>query len=194
MNKVLDIVCYGEICSALHHADSIIHIAFITDSKLPDKTLSYIGSSLDQRGFIFKIYQHKIRFHVFKSSNPIGPNWSVIHNCWNIEPVFREFSYTLDEFLDIYMKTDHNLHQVLDKLEKDDNGFYTEQSQKTIENYFDTLKEKSFKARYESTEKEYSLDWNLWRALNLFKVPQHYLELVTKAECYALEGNKNSPF
>lgn len=190
-DKVIDTVCYGEICSALHHANSTIHVAFIMDTSLPDKALAYIGANVDQRGFAVKIYHHKVRFHIFNKGTPLGANWSITNSKWNIEPNFQDFPYTLDEFLDIYPKINADFHRALDHLEKDVNGLYTEQSQKKIKKYFEDMEAKALKARYESAEKEYSLDWNLWRALNLFKVPQYYLGLVMKAECHALEGKKD---
>ncbi len=191
-DKLIDTVCYGDICSALYHANTKIHIAFIMETELPNQTLFNIGSAVDDRGFVFQIYHHRIHFHIFKKGKPLGANWSITKNCWNVEPKFQDFAYTLDEFLDIYPKVNRDFHEALDNLEKDSNGFLTLKSQNTITKYFKDMEQRAYKARYESNEKEYSLDWNLWRALNLMEVPQHYFDLVRRSETYALEGDKNA--
>ncbi len=186
-----DIVCYGSLCSSIHHSNSWLNVAFVVDTSLPDETLACLGLSLKKRGLVFKIYNHPISFSVVKPKNVISSNWSIMYNRWNKEPQFQNFSYDLDFFLEEYMKLNNSFHAALDDLPKNKDGIYTPESCAKIKAYFDDLEQKAKDALLTAPEHEYSLAYNLWLALDIFNVREHFFIEIAKSESYYLSGDIN---
>ena len=184
---VSDIICFGPVCSSVYHSDSNINIAFVVDTKLPDHVLKYINVSMEKRGFVFKVYDHLLKFSILKPKDITFANWSVMYNRWNITPQFQNFKYDVDFLLAKYNDLNDAYHEYLDNLPKNENGIYTLESCEQIRLYFNDLERKAENALKNSPEHEYSLDYNLWLALDVFKVREHFKKEIVKSELYYLE-------
>ena len=189
--SVKDIVCYGPVCSAVHTSTSIINVAFVIDTGLPDETLQKISNSLPKRGFVFKVYDHPLLFHLLKPKDITFANWSVMRNTWNQEPVFQNFKYDLDFLFEEYAKLNNDFHNHLDNLPKNAAGIYVPESCAVIKKYFADIEQKAMYAKEHTPEGEYSLEYNLLLALDVFKVREHFNREIIKSECYYIERGED---
>ncbi len=188
---IKDIVCFGAVCGFLYDSKSPIDVAFLVDTSLPDDVLKRMSISLPIRGYQFKIYDHPLFFKVLNARNMKEPNWSLMYHRWNIKPENQEFKYDIDFFLKEYTKLNNHFHAALDGLPKNKDGICFPESCQVIKEYFKNLENKAFDALENSPEHEYSLEYNLWLALDIFNVREHWYTEVLKSEHYYLSGEDN---
>ncbi len=188
---VKDIVCYGPICRFVYHSKSPINVAFLVDTSLPDDVLKRMSISFLVRGYKFQIYEHPLFFKILNSKNMEEPNWSLMYNRWNIRPERQNFQYDIDFFIQEYTKLNNHFHATFDHLPKNKAGIYYPESCKIIRQYFESLEKKALDAFENSSEHEYSLDYNLWLALDVFNVREHWYMEILKSEHYYLSGADN---
>lgn len=174
-----DIILYGPAIAPAYLMTSEISIAFVLDTTLPLNVLDYVRRALMNRGFNFKFAKHIIRFYILTPGEIFFPNWSISKKIWNKKPVYQKFPFRFEMFEKSFQKLYTDCKTKLDNLPKTTDGFYTLKSCAKIENYFKTLKEKSFKARQQS---EYALNYHLWRALNVFHVLAYFELEINKAK------------
>ena len=184
--KVSDLVCYGRMCSGLWNSTTDINIGFVLNIKLNDSIIKNINVSLLHRGYVFKIYGHQVKFSVLRKNTEIGANWSIKHQKWNKQPLFQDFKFDLDYFLMSYQQLNREYHEALDNLKKNAAGFYTPESCQIIQNYFDTKEKQALGALYHHPEHEYSLAYNLWRALDVLGIIEHFRQEIIDSQCFYL--------
>ncbi len=176
-----DVICYGGVCSFIFQKNSDIDIAFIFD--IPSETIKDVCLAFERRGFVFNIGMHRLRFRVKTKEDILGANWSILHNGWNQRVNMQEFKFNIEEFYMVYSDLDRKLRQEFNALDKDVRGFYTLQSLEYIKERFVEIEQKALEAYKNSLEQEYSLDYNILLALDLFGVRKYYEQEIIKAEC-----------
>ncbi len=181
---ILDVVCFGAVCSGIHHSNSPIFVAIILKTNLEEAVLKRISSSLVKRGYVFKLYNHQVFFEL-QSQRLEEPNWSVMYGKWNVAPVFKKFEFDVDFLMAEYVKLNDDFHVHLDDLEKNEAGFYTPQSCEVIKQYFLDFEQKS--QALQKTD-PFCLEGALLQALDVFGVRQHFQKEIIKSECYYLSG------
>lgn len=179
-----DVICLGGVCSSVFQRNSDIDIAFIFD--VPSEVVNDIHLAFERRGFMFNMGMHRLRFKVKTPKEIIGANWSLLYNKWKKEPQIQEFQFNLDEFYTAYSDLNKKLQTEFETLDKDEKGFYTIQSRKYIIRRFSEIEQKALEAYKNNPEHEYSLDYNILLALDLFGIRDHFKQEISKAECEEL--------
>lgn len=188
MCEIEDVVLFGKLCSSVHRSNTKADIAFVLNTSLPEKALQNIALSIPARGYSFFIFGHEVVFHLLKSEDVIGANWSLIKNKWNKEPQIRQFSFNLQNFTAAYSFYAKEAHDVLDHVTRTPDGFYTPESCEKIRQYLKYLHDVAMFALKYHPEHEYSMAYNLYLAFDeAMGFKSMFEEQVALSESHILE-------
>ena len=188
---MIDMVLFGELATPICRPTSEMSIGFIYQTGLTKKALEAINLSLSKRGFDIRIYRHQLKFYLIEKGEIIGPNFSLMHQKWNIMPNMRALDFDLPTFFKAYIDLNNDYHKALDSLEKNEEGYYTPQSCAAIKEYFSKLEQKVEDIKKTNPDYIYTMDYNLLRALDSFAVREHFKSEVAKSEGWFLSGESN---
>lgn len=179
---IKDILLHGSICSYTYSDSSDIDIFIVVDNifpnqKLTEVILNFMNISLANQKNKPSFYGHPVDYGILHISNKRcqGRNiYSLLYDKWNDEPVRLEYPFTAEELFREYCQYSAKLHEYVASLEKIDNAFLTKESCIKLSDYLQMLRDKAFEAKNNSPEREYSLDYNLYRLLKRFNTYAHF--------------------
>lgn len=179
---VKDIVLLGSICSYTYSASSDTDVFILVDNIFPDikltgTVLNHINISLSDLKCRPFFHNHFMDCGILHISNKrcIGRNiYSLLYDKWNDEPKRLQYPFTPEELFREYCQYSAKLHEYVASLEKIDNAFLTKESCIKLSNYLQMLRDEAFEAKNTSPEREYCLDYNLYRLLKRFKTYAHF--------------------
>ena len=176
--KIREMVLLGSSCSYAYHDDGDLDFFIFVDNIFPDNPKL---SDMAYTTFMYKwrphIYTHPVDFAVLDVNNRRKiaiNNYSVLHDKWLVEPIRQQFPFSVEELFDKYCRYSADLHRFVEELPKDDEVFLTAESAQTLSNHLRALQDDAFLAKDFSIQREYSLEYNLYRLLKRFGAYQHF--------------------
>lgn len=192
--EIRDVTLNGSMCSYMYSDRSdldlfiVVEDVFPQDSEVSYKVLNAINLLLSELAHRPFIYGHPVDFGMLQTSsfkiNDLNC-YSVLYDCWKIEPLRREFGFTAEELYKHYCKYSADLHRFVNELPKNASGFLTVDSQKKLREKLRYLRNDAFRYKFFSPEHEYSLEYNLCRLLKKFGTYSHFHQ-------YILDSYKNT--
>ncbi|MFV0625895.1 MAG: hypothetical protein ACK5N8_00915 [Alphaproteobacteria bacterium] len=168
--EVEDVYLCGGIASHIYNDYTDIDICIVVKHKKFDDEPSYfkgllkkINPTISNVINDIRIYGRKIDVGFINVLDRGSGLYSLTQNKWLFEPKFQKFPFTLKDFLTEYAEYTQEIDNYIIGLEKIETGFLTQKSCQKVENYLLLLKEKMFKEKSSSVEKEYGLNHNLYR-------------------------------
>lgn len=181
--KIREMVLLGSSCSYAYHDDGDLDFFIFIDNIFPNnpKLSATILNDMAYTTFMRKwrphIYKHPVDFAVLDINNRRAiaiNNYSVLRNKWLVEPIKQDFPFSAEELFDKYCQYSADLHQFVAKLPKEDEVFLTAESAQKLSNHLRSLQDDAFLAKDFSIQREYSLEYNLYRLLKRFGAYRHF--------------------
>lgn len=181
--ELKDLILVGSICSYTYSQSSDFDLMAVLDNITGDSTISSkqilapINYNILKFAWKPTIFGHDVDMGFIDTDNfRIGGinDYSVLHNKWNSQPIRQEYPFTAEELFAEYCRYSADLHKYVKSLEKIDDTFLTPQSCRKLKQYLFDLRIAAFEAKNHSPQREYSLEYNLFRLLKRFGAYTHF--------------------
>lgn len=193
--EIKDVILCGGITSHIYNENTDIDLAILLDidEKYISKEdfrlfLKKVNKGLNMSGYLFKILNRNVDYGFMNYLHPGSGVFSLKDNKWISKPVYREFSYSIDEFFEAYYQYSKDIHERIKSFSKINEQLLTIEGSKNLENYLFSLREEALNAKVKSPEQEYCMEYNFYRCAKMFGVIQHFSQLVNESIKFAVNN------
>lgn len=194
---VKDAVMCGGIASHIYNDDTDIDVALLlqTDEKIMPAEefrlfLKKINRIMVGTGFKFRILNRQLDYGYINYLHPGSGVYSLYEDRWISAPVYREFSFTIDEFFEKYRQYSIDIHKYIETLPRINEELLSLDGCQMLDDYLFQLREDALNARVSSPEQEYCMEYQFYRCAKMFYIPQHFTEYLKASLQYNINATE----
>lgn len=193
--ELKDIVLNGGMASYIYNEYTDIDVAILVD--FDEKVISRqdfrlllkrINKANYAKNYHFKLLNRSVDCFFMNDLHQGSGLYSLQNDCWITKPVYREFSFSIDEFFDAYRLYSIKIHEDIDCFEKLNSRFLSLHGCEQLEKYLFELKEKALNAKVSSPEQEYCMACQFYRCAALFGVLNHFQDYLAESYRFNLRN------